>query len=123
MIALAQKADATARTALDVQILQLKVKLAYLTAEVKSEAFASIESLFRAKYGPPTISTEEPWQSKGGVRTESHIRAWAWNGLSIHLKSPDDDVDHASLIVATPQAFESLEREQSERFKRSLGDL
>jgi hypothetical protein len=123
LVALAQAQDATQMLALLARRIQLHIKLLRRFNNFSVRSFPDAEALFRAKYGRPALSNDEPWQSKGGVQAKSLLRVWKWKGLTIRLKSIDEDVDSGSLIVATDEYIESSEKQRLERLKRGLGNL
>jgi len=83
LMALAKAADEAKRAALLARRTALAVKITYGLSRVSVEKFSDIEALFQAKYGRPALAKDEPWQSKGGANTVSHVRAWKWKGLFI----------------------------------------
>jgi hypothetical protein len=81
------------------------------------------EEVFRAKYGSPEVTREEPWQSKGGVRTTAVLRVWEWNRLLIQLRSPDEDLETGGWFVGLQEYLKSLGNEQEKQLRRAVGDL
>jgi hypothetical protein len=81
------------------------------------------EEVFRAKFGAPKVTKQEPWQSKGGVRTTAVVRVWEWNHLLIQLRAPDEDLETGGWFAASHEYLKSLGDERDQQLRRALEDL
>jgi hypothetical protein len=113
----------TALVIQDAYVSQRNGKLSSVSFSFGTFAFGQLESLFREKYGTPTVVKEEPWQSKGGVRTKSQTRVWDRKDLHIELVAPTTDIDHGSAVIATQESMAESHKNQSEQRQKLMKDL
>jgi hypothetical protein len=98
------------------QVVELRVRF-------HPENFAALGSILQSKYGAPEVSENNPWQSKGGVRTMSHFRGWRWAGLMISIRAPTRDIYSGDLVVISQAYVEKTAKERRERLRKSAEDL
>lgn len=71
-------------------------KLYSVYGSVKSFAYTDLLSAFVAKYGPPSETKSEKWQSKAGATFDNVVSTWHFKGGDLELKamgSRRDDSD------------------------------
>lgn len=71
-------------------------KMYAVYGSVKSFAYIDLMSAFTAKYGSPSASKTEKWQSKAGATFDNVVTTWHFKGGDLELKamgSSRDDSD------------------------------
>lgn len=82
------------------QALQWRRRLVSIQFVFPTKDFPELLAMFKQKYGAPSSLETQPWQSKGGVKLESHTATWTGERLAISLVSLAGKVDEGQVVFA-----------------------
>lgn len=78
---------------------QVDGKLAAVTLNFDTSRTSVFFSILTERYGEPTTQTQEPWVSKGGVKTTSTLAIWKGRNVSIRFKAPSIQIDEGKYLL------------------------
>jgi hypothetical protein len=89
----------------------------------KPESFATLRRIFVERYGEPTSETEEPYQTKGGIKTTNPIVRWVGQRVWIEIRGYGGKITEGRASLMLRDEIDKGVREREKAIQKGKGDL
>lgn len=84
---------------------------------------SNLLAIFEQRYGKPTAKVQQPWMSKGGLKTTSLVAYWKGTNVSIIFNERYDTVDTGIIMYSTSAFIAEGERLKAEAIRKRASGL
>jgi hypothetical protein len=89
----------------------------------QSRDYETLKEIFIERYGKPTSSRQEPYQTQGGAISTDEILTWKGPHSFINLSRFGTSITHGSVLMGTNEALAASSKKREEAIKRGAKGL
>jgi hypothetical protein len=89
----------------------------------KPDDYPTLRKIFIERYGKPTTETDEPYQTKGGVKTTNPIARWIGQRIWIEIRGYGGKITEGRASLILKEEIDKGVREREQAIQKGKGDL